>query len=457
MHQRQFDLWALLLRRALLPIYYGRHGDKRFDRLRSIEANQWLSPLDIETLQLERMNRLLKHAHTTTPFYRRRLDEAGIGPGPINDLAHLQMLRPTTKEDLQTSADQMISTEYTKKSLLRDASGGSTGTPTVFYKDTERHNLRRADQIRHDRWTGWNVGERWALIWGAKVDLHDKPSFRQRLVDRYLHRNLTLDAFELSEGKMQRFAIQLSKFQPRMILGYANALDVFSRFLLDTDLAGCIRPSGIVSSAERLTEEARRRIMDAFGCPVLNRYGSREVGLVASECGAHRGLHINADNVYVEIIEDGLPVKPGASGDVLVTDFWNFGMPLIRFAMGDRAVASDERCPCGRGLPMIASIDGRSSDFLRAADGTRIHGEFFTHLFYDDESVMQFQVIQTSMAEVKLRIVPKAKSDVKSYDDVMDRIVEILGGSTKVQLELCDEIPPSASGKHRFTISHVDS
>lgn len=454
MKNTRLDPWAPLLRHVVQPLYYAKNRDRRFQRLAALERNQWLPAGEVQALQVERLNALLRHAYETTEFYRQRLDECGLGPGPIRSIDDLSALPPVSKADLQVSLEGMISRAYDRKDLVADASGGSTGKPTVFYKDVDRHNLRRADQYRHDRWTGWNIGDPWALVWGARQDLVDERSLRERALQRYMERCIALDAFELSEARILSFLDRLGRFRPRMILGYAGALDHVARFILEKGRAGAVRPLAIVSSAERLTGEMRERIQAAFSCPVLDRYGSREAGLIASECRLRSGLHVNADNLLVEILENGRAVAPGEQGNVVVTDFWNFGMPLIRYDLGDRATASAGVCGCGRGLPLIQSIEGRASDFLVAADGTRIHGEYFTHLFYGNTGIAQFQFVQESMSEVVIRVVPAGES-VPDIAQVVEKTRRVLGESVEVKVQLCTEIRPAASGKFRFTICNV--
>ena len=162
--------------------------------------------------------------------------------------------------------------------------------------------MREADQIRHDRWSGWDLGDPFALIWGASRDLTGLRSVRKAFVNKWVFRVIPLDAFDMNESVMEQFVVQLETANPPMILGYANALFQFAKFLRQRHPNHRIRPKGIVSTAETLTAEARATLEEVFKCPVLNRYGSREVGLVASECAHQKGLHINMDNVVVEIL-----------------------------------------------------------------------------------------------------------------------------------------------------------
>jgi phenylacetate-CoA ligase len=242
-----------------------------------------------------------------------------------------------------------------------------------------------------------------------------------------------------------------------MILGYANALRVYAEYLNEHRPDHRIRPAGIISSAEKLTESTRRIVQSAFGCKVLNRYGSREVGLIASECDRQEGLHINSDNLLLEILDGESAVETGTSGDIVITDFTNFGMPFIRYKMQDRGRLGASACSCGRGLPLLEAVEGREADFFVAANGDLVHGEYFTHLFYGIPQVTKFQMIQESIDEVQLKIVESASGpgDREYVGFIQQKVHEMLGEQAELTTTFVDEIPPPASGKHIFTISRI--
>lgn len=450
------DLFKYINRHILYPLYYYRSGDKRLSRLKVMEGNQYL-PLDhLKSMQLKSVQSIVAYAYENTDYYQKIFDENGIHPSDIKNLKDLQKLPPLTKIDIQTNSDALLSKEYRKDSLIKDASGGSTGEPTVFYKTLEYQQLRSADQLRHDRWSGWDIGDRFALIWGAQRDLKAGQSFREFIISRYIARIWELDAFDMNIDTMNKYVKTLQRIQPKMVLGYANALVAFSEYLIKHHPNHNIRPKGIISSAETLTESKRRIIQSAFKCKVLNRYGSREVGLIASECSEQKGLHINSDNIFVEIVRDGQCVPDGKSGDILVTDLSNKAMPLIRYKLGDVGRLSQSSCSCQRTLPILESVEGRSGDFFVAKDGSLVHGEYFTHLFYGVHDVKQFQMIQESLEHVELKLVSVEKNIKASYiESFIVKTVEMLGAQCQVHVDFVDDIPPTVSGKRLFTISRV--
>jgi len=453
-----YDFYKNLNKHIIYPLYYWKNNDKRLSRLKQLEKSQYFNLDKIESLQLKRMLRIIQYSYDNTRYYRKIMDERNLTPQDFRKLSDIEKLPLLTKKIIQENMGDMISRQYDRKDLIKDSSGGSTGEPTIYYKNIERHNLRRADQIRHDRWSGWDIGKRKALIWGAQRDLTAVKSFKENILATYVERQFELDAFEMSDKKMDDFTRILEKLQPSMILGYANALSLYANYLLKHKPQHSIRLEGIISSAETLSETKRIEIEKAFGCEVLNRYGSREVGLIASECKSQKGLHINAENILLELVDGQNSAIEDGNGDIVVTDFWNFGMPLIRYKLGDVGTKTNESCGCGRGLPLLGAVAGRTGDFFVSQTGEKIHGEYFTHLFYNLPQVKKFQMIQETHQLVNLKIVESAKQTDQCYlENILSKIKTMIGEETIVNVDVVDKIETTKTGKLLFTISKVNT
>jgi len=452
-------MYKIILKHILFPAYLAKNKNKMLKRLDMLEKSQWLSAEEIQNIQLERFKKLLTHSYNNVPFYKEKLDKVKLHPNDFTSLKQLKEIPYLSKSDLQKSFEELRARNYSKEDLILDSSGGSTGVPTNFYKDVDRWKLRRADQIRHDRWTGWDIGERMVYLWGAPRDSEVEPSMKEKIIAEYLYRYYEFNAFDISEEKMSECLNKLIKIKPTIIIAYANMAYLFAKFIEKEkfDLKN-MKLKGIVSSAETLSEEKQNFIESVFNCKVLNRYGSREVGLIASECRKQEGMHINAENVIVEIEKNGKPVKDGELGEIIVTDLWNYGMPLIRYRMGDLAVKSSMKlCSCGRGLPLISNVKGRTSDFIIDSNGGLIHGEYFTHLFYEMPSVKQFQFIQETREDVRLMIYAEEGFDKSKIDEVYKKISIVLGEKIKVKVQYTDKPLTASSGKFRFTISKIST
>lgn len=451
------DIYKYINKFFIYPMYYFRNKDNRLKRLAEVEKTLVLDRKSIEEIQLNKLVKIIEYAYNNTQYYRQLLDNAGVSPSSIKSFKDVESIPVLTKKDIQENTDSMISGEFLKEDLLQDSSGGSTGEPTIFYKTLEYQQLRAADQIRHDRWSGWDIGDKIGLIWGAQRDLSATKSVKEFIISRYIARIWELDAFEMTENRMQQYTETLEKISPKMILGYANALVEFSKYLIKNKPNHKIRPEGIISSAETLTSEKRKIIETAFKCKVLNRYGSREVGLIASECKAQDGLHINSDSIFLEVVNDGISVADGCSGDILITDLTNKAMPLIRYNLGDVGNKSSKQCTCGNQLPILQEVEGRSGDFFVTEKGALVHGEYFTHLFYGIEDVVQFQVIQESITDIRLLLVSKSNNINAGYiNDFKENTNTILKNTCNFHVELVDKIKPTKTGKLLFTISKVN-
>lgn len=393
--------------------------------------------------QAEALRAHLDWARAQVPFWRERLRPGGgLAEAPI-----------LTRADLQTRLEALIDERRPSGELRPDASGGSTGQPV---------------RVVHDRayWTATFATEAWlneqwglapwattAYLWGddrAAGAVGRKERLRQRLLGR-----LTLNAFAMDEARMAGFAHALERFRPEVVQGYAGALDLFATYLLRVPRRGRLRPRVVRSAAETLTPPARERIEGAFGVPVRDVYGSREAASLAAQC-LHGGFHVLEHGKVLEIVDErGAPAAPGAPGRVLVTDLTNRALALIRYENGDVAAWDPDPapCPCGSPYARLARVLGRTSDFLTAPSGERIHGEWFTHLFYGRSDVTRFQVRQRAPGEVDVLTVGSATE--ASLAPVLAQMRARLGPRVRVAWRAVDEIPLTASGKHRFTISDV--
>lgn len=444
--------------RALFTLLDLRSGGAFSREYTAIERSQWEPPAAIRALQLARLTALLRHAESAVPFYGRRFAEYGIRAGAIRDLSDFTRLPPLEKRDVVADPDALLASSGGGAMLTKKATGGSTGERMVFYRDAAGMARNFAHVLRNHTWTGWRPGERHALLWGAHFDLQAQQRLQHRVVNFCL-RQRWLDAFHMNRESMDGYVALLRRWRPALLSSYVTAATTLADHIQATGGAPLAIPA-VATTAEMLFPEHRAKIESVLGTAVFDRLGCREIGNTAHECAAHDGLHVNAEHVLLEIVDDaGRPVPPGVEGDVLYTSLGNARYPLIRYRVGDRAVAAgDEACPCGRGLPRIRQVRGRVTDMLVTPDGTQVHGELFSHFFYGLAAVVEFRVVQEAMDQVtvwlKLR---DGRRALPAPDDARLRGMfrGLFGPSNRLDLRVVDDIPKSASGKHRFTESRV--
>jgi phenylacetate-CoA ligase len=423
-------------------------------KYRQLEQSQWLAPEQARQQQWVKVKAILEHAYTNVPFYRRRFKETGLNPGDIRSPQDMEAIPPLTRQDLSRNFEELMASNIPRADLHRNATGGSTGEPAVFYNDRNDLDYRSAVVLRDYRWAGLEIGQTHALLWGAAFDLSHHDSVKGRLTNLLLNRHV-LPAFDMSQSRLGYYASALLRLKPRVLTGYTSTLELLARYAgakgIDLRPAGL---RGIVSSAETLYQDQRAAIEQAFGCPVFDRYGSREVGCIAHECEQHR-LHINSENLFVEALQGSRSAPAGSYSELALTSLNNYGFPFIRYLIGDAGSLSDETCPCGRGLPILAGLLGRVLDILVTPDGRYLPGEFFPHLIKETGDIERFQVIQKAPDELLMLIQPGQRFRQETVDYILEKTRQAMGETVEVRVELVEGLPALPSGKARVTQSEI--
>ncbi|MDF1544726.1 MAG: hypothetical protein P1R58_06445 [bacterium] len=433
-----------------LRIKAALRGDRQFSIYRSLLREQYLPPHRLEQVRIERFKKLALRAIDNSKYYHQRLSEQRELIEKMQSLEQLSLLPLLTRDDLQQHYKEILCP--VDNTVYADSSGGSTGSPVNFYHDRDYQMFARGLHLLFMSWIGVSYGDRTGIFWGADRDFKE-ASFREKL-DARIDRIMALNSFNVDEISMDSFLRQLEQFNPTYIYGYASSLALAAERINQLKLTG-IRPKAVRSSAEMLYESQRQVIEQAFGTKVYNFYGSREINNLAAECAAHEGMHVMASGRIIEVVDDnGQPVPDGEQGNLAVTDLTNLSFPFIRYLTGDMGTLKSESCSCGISYPLLAGLAGRSSDII-SFNGLHIHGEYFTHLFYAQPLVKQFQVIQEEADLLVIKIV--LRSGELDTQPLLNQITEKVGPSVRIEIEFVDSIPPLKSGKFRFTINNYNN
>lgn len=448
--RRSWRTWVAA--EAIFPLHERLKGHDTVRRRKALEQSQWFDAARLRELQAHNLRTFLQDIGQHVPYYRDLFRDLGFDPAAVRGAADLQTLPLLTKQVIRDNVERLRSEDAAK--LTRFNTGGSSGEPLVFYLGAERVSHDVAAKWRATRWWGVDIGDPEVVVWGSPIELGSQDrvrAFRDKLL-----RSTLLPAFEMSEQKLRAFIDSIRSARPRMLFGYPSAL---------AHVAAFAQRSGIVLddlgikvafvTAEQLQPEQRERIARVFNCAVANGYGARDAGFIAHECPAG-GMHICAEDIVVEAIgADGKPVPAGTPGELTITHLATRGFPFVRYRTGDVGVLSTRKCACGRGLPLLDQVLGRTTDFIVAQDGTVMHGLALIYILRDMPQVDRFKIIQESLERVRVQVVP-----APGWDQDCARLVETgfkqrLGDGVAIELEMCDHIPPEASGKYRYVVSRV--
>ena len=431
-------------------------GRKMFENLKFLQTIEYESQEFLNRLQEENLTALLKHSYTNVPYYRKVLDAAGaVRDGKVY-LENFENIPTLTKDIIRREGKNLYSKDHKKRGSYLNTSGGSTGEAVSFVQDLDYKDWGFAYRFYYNLMAGKEVGEREVKLWGSERDIFKGSEKLRTRLDRWLFNVKIFNSFAMSDEIMSGYADRWNSFKPRMVWAYTSSIFEFGRYIKRSGI-NIFSPISIICTAETLTEDVRKFVEQVFGCPVLNQYGSREVGVGACECQKKEGLHTFPMNNKIEILDDNMvPCQPGQMGNIYVTAFNNYSMPLIRYDIGDTAVVSEKKlCSCGRSWPLIAAVTGRTSDHFRTKNGKLIHGEYFTHLFYGKSEIKKFRVIQHDYDDIEILVVTTAKISDETIKDIERKVKLVLGEDCRISLNEVEEIPRAASGKYRYTIREI--
>lgn len=417
-----------------------------------LERTQWWGKDDLEQLRLTRLRELLIHAQHHVPYYTKLFYEISFDPENITSLADLARLPLLTKSKIRAHLEQMRADNV--QGLARFNTGGSSGEPLIFYIGKKRVSHDVAAKWRATRWWDVDIGDREIVLWGSPIELNAQSrarSFRDKLL-----RTKLLPAFEMSEKKLSEFLHEIQSARPKMLFGYPSSLALLARHAESKNMR--MDDLGIkvaFVTSERLYDDQRKQIELIFGCRVANGYGGRDAGFIAHECPSG-GMHITAEDIIVEVVnEQGMPLPPGVSGEVVVTHLATGDFPFIRYRTGDVAILDDSVCPCGRGLPLVKEVQGRTTDFIVAFDGTVMHGLALIYVVRDLPGVQKFKIIQESMHLTRILLVTDVSFQDSLIATIKSDVMRRLGKDVRVDVDIVTHIGKEASGKYRYVISHV--
>jgi phenylacetate-CoA ligase len=451
------DLYTRLFRSVLLPTWeVGIRRRPTLTRLNYLERTQWRSIDELRALQMGALRRLLRHAYANVPYYRRRFDEVGLTDRDVRSVEDLVKLPVLTREEARSNPVERESTAAPLPTLRKNT-GGTTGQPLLFGYDVDSEYWRNAVKLRGYGWAGYRLGDKVLHYWGAPVET--TPPFKTRAkvaVDRWMKREKYMYCAVMSDEAMREVTDTIIRDKPKALICYTQAGAELARFVNKNNLRAW-ETIPVICGAERLYPSDRKDLEQAFGPSVFETYGCRETMLIGAECDAHEGLHLSIENLVVEVlVTEGDKVRPardGEMGEVHLTDLHNFGMPFIRYRNGDMAIAgSEKRCSCGRTLPRITSVEGRTADLIRDARGAAVSGITFNVLFTGlAGAARQWQVVQHKDQSVTMRVVPGETLTDAALDEMRRSLAGYLHG-LDVKIEKVDDIPATKAGKRRTVI-----
>lgn len=402
-----------------------------------------------------RLRGLVRYAATTVPYYRKLFKKEGIDPCEIRSVEDLNQLPLIDKKLLRKDPMLFVSQSPKGRRSLSFTTSGTTGMPLKVYHDQNSllANIAFSEREREvvSKFCEKPFGYRIALIlYPGSTSEKVRDFYRQWTFIPIRPERFTLSVLDPFEDVIEK----INHLRPDVLIGYGSYLETFFR-ILSLRRISIHFPKVLVYGAEAMTDEGRTFIEEKFGIPVLSQYNAVEAFKIGFLCEERRGFHIHEDLCHVKIVDaKGEQVTNGEKGEVVISNFVNHGTVLLNYRLGDIASMSNERCPCGRTLPLLSELEGRVEDILFLPDGRFIHPRAIWGVIKKRDEVLKYQLIQHEPARFELRLVT---IDRKIYQQVVRGILadlrDLLGNSTTIESEHNEELRPQEGGKFRSVLS----
>lgn len=430
-----------------------KYGFNLANMVKFVNENQYWSTDQIYHYQLKMLKSQIEHVYANVAYYRRIMKDLGIEPGDFSTIEDIRHFPIIGKEQIMAEFDSFLADDYLKYHPMERSTGGTTGIPFKYFNDTASWGLNWATKIRTFSWGGYRLGtEKLAELKGGSMAR--KGSFSpQTMFWKYLLNYYSIPIINMDSHTMGFHFRQIVKKDIRFIRGYPSALYTFAKYL---EANNVIYPmKGIFTTAEMLYDYQRKLIEKVFDNHILDQYGCGEGMGGANQCEVHRGYHVNIETSYLELVDNnGYPSQKGKEGEIVLTSLQDYSMPFIRYKPGDMAIMSTSRCGCGRTLPLLDKIIGRTSDLIELPNGRTLNGLSIPFEAWSDK-IDRFQLVQEEKDLLVLNLVPKAGFTDSDERQIRELLVHNAGPDIRVVLEKVAHIDQSSAGKFRYVISKV--
>lgn len=440
------------LRLGLICLFQLMEGRKFLSYYREYKENERISLEKLRAVQLGKLRRLVHHAYESVPYYRESFDSIGFRPDRLECIQDIKLLPFLEKNDLKLRFDDLISSKLKRNDLIEYATGGSTGIPTRFLLTKEQYDTRAAVSFKSYQATGWEFFTPTIFLSGAPIDQEKADELKSKLKDLML-RQWHVSSFDLTEERYKRIYDYIRKHKVYAIFGFVSSLLTFANYIERNKLS--IEVPVIVQMAELVLPHEKMYIEKHLNGRFFKHYGARDAIAIGIECKQRSGLHANMDTLVVEILRNNEEAV-GKNGEVVITDLYSFGMPLIRYKIGDVGTWLSRECNCGRHTPLFEITQGRKTNMLVNSDGVQMSGLFIAHLFKErSDRIIKYQVVQPNFNSILIKLVATDTFKITDQDYLEENLRKHLGRKIVINFEYLQEIPAELSGKFMSIKSDV--
>jgi len=417
--------------------------------LNELLDSQWWDKEKLYQLQCTRLRKIVTHAYQTVPYYRRIFNEYGLSVSSIQTPEDMKKLPYLSKDTIRKEFNNLISEKIDFKTVRKESTSGTTGTPLAVYLDNSTFLFSRAVINMHQLWAGY-TGKQWLGVFsGYRVIPFNKNS-SPFWIKNYAGKQMHFSTYHLNLKNIKSYYKALAESKVEYLLGYPSSIGLFAKFI-NEHIGKQVPLKGVFLGSEPIYDWQRENISKAFKCKIYNYYGQTENLIMAPGCGYTDDLHICLEGGITELE----PVRENEF-NIIGTTLINYSMPLIRYELNDITggfVNGD--CPCGRKHSRLQPIQTKSEDFVVTPEGNFISASILTFPFKTPKGILESQLIQVDKNTLVAKIVIDERFSEIEREKLIYEIGLCVGNNMKIILDQVDSIPRTKNGKFRFVVSEI--
>lgn len=419
-----------------------------------LKRSQRFSREKLEQYQAGKLKQLLVHAYKNVPYYTEIFKRNNLSPYGFNSVKDLKKLPVLTKDDVIKNLDRLVSRGINKKYLERAVTSGSTGKPLEFYRDKRDEYVRRAFFLRALEAFNVKARSRSVLIWML-------PFISERQNEHYVYdphlKRLSLAAYSSGSDFCEEKIGLIRKFRPDYILASPGVIYRLADYARENNI-GDLNVRSFICCFDNLHPFQREFISLQFHGGIYSYYGSEERVITAFECSSHNGMHIDAERGIAEVLdEDGESAREGQTGRIVATGLYNFAMPFIRYETGDIGSISSKACSCGRTLPRLESLDGRTSEVIKYKGKFICAGGLSAVMSKFQDLIKECQFIQEKEDTLILNIVKKRNFMEPDKKEIIRYLRRLIDEELNISFNFVDAVPRTRMDKFPLIVSKLQN
>lgn len=441
-------------------------GNNFWEFVENFKKLQFAKPELLTERAEKRISNLLVHAYNNIPFYQESFKSHGVTPHDFHNIEDLQQFPILTKTDIRNNYLNLLKARnISEDRFVLTRTSGSTGMPTQFFVDKSAFHIKQASRFLFDYWAGIRPASR--RVWLSNPRIADNLSNSKTTsvslmstIKKMGGRIITgaediyhIPSFNIDYTNVVEIIKDIIEFNPDYIHTYASIIAKLSKKMKKLNMPPPPNLKTIIITADTITPTELDIVKEVYNCNIVNRYGCWECGdALAQSCSEDFfTLHVNSELVFIEVVgADGKKVKPGERGKILITDYYNYAMPFIRYEIGDYAILG-KSCNLGISFPVLDRIEGRSIEFILTPSGKSISpielGGYFFKLKDYHLYIKEYQAIQYALEYIDFLIIPDKNYNVTIEKRLYYDLNSFIGEDVKVNIKIVLNIEPEKSGK----------